>query len=117
MANSKIKAIQVKNGTFNRQIGSSHSMFIKQVGKVVMISGYVQGLSLTANTETALGTFSGVDYPENIVRTFCAISTQAYIALTNMGYLYVNTAGRIGFSSPISGSQRVIYFTVVYTTN
>lgn len=59
----------VKIGTFTKdstQSGSSAYLSIRQVGKVVSIQGYIQGLVVG---NTTLGNISGVGFPPVPVRT------------------------------------------------
>lgn len=109
-----INSIDPKAGGFSRSLGTAHSVFVMQSGKIVMVTGYVSGATITANTETEIGRITGVDLPENIVRTVCAVSSQAYNAPTSMAYAYINTAGRLGFNSSSAGTNRAVYFTITY---
>lgn len=111
MATSIIEG--VKTGTFTRNVGTAHDVLVKQDGNTVWVGGFITGASLTANTETVVGSLSGVTPPKAAVRTNCSVGYNAYSTGT-FSYLAISTSGNIAVNTSNGGSGKAIYFSVSY---
>lgn len=106
--NSKISGIVSAAG------GSTVTgLSVTQYGKVVVISGYVSGASLSANTSSHIATISGISLPSSAIRTLCGVAANAYKHPDDVAYCAISTEGKIMVTSTESGS-RAVYLTVSY---
>lgn len=117
MAETKIQNTFVKSGSFTRaQSGSSPSLMIKQFGQVVVVSGFINSISVTANSTTVLGTLEGVGYPPNTVRCIGSVGGNAY-SMGTPSYVAITNTGQIEVTSSNGGSGRALFFSAAYITN
>lgn len=101
-------------GTFTKaQSGSSSHIFVRQFGNVVVINGWIEGLTLSANAETNIGRISGVPMPSDVIRLRGAAGSAAYL-VSNDAYIAIVTNGEVHVTA--SGGT-VVYFNATYIAN
>lgn len=100
-----------KTGTFTPTSGTQNLM-VRQCGRVVTINGYITP-TLTANTETNIGTVSGVSLPDGPLRFIGGVGAYAYSHPLDVAYLTLATNGNLLINTTVSGAKAV-YFTVSY---
>lgn len=103
---------KITSGYKTGSISGSNSFVVRQYGRVVTINGYA---NMTLNGGTvAIGTLSGVDWPDDTIRAIAAIAVHAYDPPVGTGYLSIDyTNGKVNINSSISGS-RSVYFSLSY---
>jgi hypothetical protein len=72
---------------------------VKRSGRVVYVHFYVQNVSITANTETIIGTLSGVQLPKKNIRWLAGGGAHAYDTTTPI-YAFLGRSGNIAVTSP-----------------
>lgn len=72
---------------------------IKRSGRVVYVHFYVQNVSIAANTETLIGTLSGVPFPKKNIRWLAGGGAHAYDTVTPV-YAILGASGNIYVTSP-----------------
>lgn len=72
---------------------------VKRSGRVVYARFYVQNVSIAANTNTIIGTLSGVPFPTTNIRWLAGGGAHAYDAVTPV-YAILTTSGVIAVTSP-----------------
>lgn len=72
---------------------------VKRSGRVVYVHFFVRNVSIAANTNTLIGTISGVPLPEKHIRWLAGGGAQAYDAVTPV-YAILGTDGSIKVKSP-----------------
>lgn len=113
MATSTIKYDTYKTGSVTVPSGATNNLQVRQSGRVVTINGYVNSVTLTANTSTLIATISGVSRPSEVVRTVCGVAAAAYNHPADVAYASVQSDGQIMVVSTINGS-RAVYLSVSY---
>ena len=98
-------------GTVTPLTGGRNAMLVRQVGHVVAIWGFMDGLSISANTQLTFAQISGVSLPADHVRVRGAVGSNAY-SPGNDAYIIVDTNGKISVTS--SGAGNTVYFNAVY---
>lgn len=102
----------IKTGTVTMKVpANSPHLLVRQVGHVVSIWGYMDGMSLPANTETQIAQISGVSLPADNVRLRGSIANAAY-SVGSDAYIVVSTNGIIAVNPSAAGST--IYFNATY---
>ena len=101
--------ISVKTGTFTKsQSGSTASFEVKRMGSICVLNGYISGVTTTANSETQIGTISGVPLPTTAVRTICSVGNASY-SIGTPSYMYIGTDGGVLVTSSNGGSGKAIF--------
>ena len=109
--------VNVKTGTFtldDTQSGANkNSLYIRQVGKVVTVQGYISGLTLTASTSVTIGVVSGVNLPSTELRLTANQTTAAY-TMGDVIYVYMNnTTGAISILPKTTNDTLSFSFTYI----
>lgn len=84
---------------------------VKRSGRVVYVHFYVQNVSIAANTNTLIGTISGVPLPKQNIRWLAGGGAWAYNAATPV-YAILETNGNIAVTSP--SAIRAVNITISY---
>lgn len=101
-------------GAFTKaQSGSSSHIFVRQFGKVVVINGWIENLTLFTSTYTKIGTISGVSMPPDTIRLRGAAGSAAYL-VGNDAYIAIITNGDVQVTA--SGGT-VVYFNATYVAD
>ena len=93
--------------------GATNNLTVRQSGNVVSVWGYINGLSLSANTQTKIAKIGTVSLPNNAVRTLCMVSSAAYLPGT-VAYLIIDTNGEIAVNCPEAASNKSVLFNATY---
>lgn len=110
--NTAISPFQ-KTGTLTPVSGTTaHEVFVKQIGNIVTIRGFIQTVAITANTIKNIATLSGVDIPASGIRTFASYADHAYDP-QNICYCAVDPTQGLRVNIPTSGNY-TITFNIVY---
>jgi len=103
--------LTTKSGTVTLKVSGRNNLIVRQSGHVVSIWGFIDSLSLSANTETQIAQISGVSLPADNVRLRGTVGNAAYVVGSD-AYIIVTTAGIIAVNPSASGS--VVYFNATY---
>ena len=101
----------ITTGTVTMKVAGTSNLVVRQYEHTITIYGYIDGMSLSANTPTDIAQISGVILPANVVRVRGAVGTTAY-SVGNDAYIAINTTGIINVTPSTSG--RTIYFNAAY---
>ena len=106
--------IEIEAVPFTPASGITNNLFIRKSGRTVTINGYCSGATFSgANVSTVLGTLSDY-YPPYTIRALCAIGANAY-SVGTLGYVALDTNGKLYVSSSSAQSNRSVYFSIAYT--
>lgn len=106
--------IEIETVPFTPASGITNNLFIRKSGRTVTINGYCSRVTFTgANTSTNLGTI-GDFLPQSTIRALCAIGANAY-SVGTLGYVALDTNGKLYVSSSSAQSNRSVYFSIAYT--
>ena len=111
--NSKTTTITGSFTLDSNQSSAANNLNVKQVGNMVVIWGYVAGLTLTANTETTIGTIGGVSFPSAAVRLVGSVGANAYSGGT-LSYVAISASGNVVLKSSNGGSNKAVMFNAIY---
>lgn len=103
--------LTTKSGTVTLKVSGRNNLIVRQYGHVVSIWGFIDSLSLPANTETQVAQISGVSLPVDNVRLRGTVGNAAY-AVGSDAYIVITTAGIIAVNPSVSGST--VYFNATY---
>lgn len=109
MAESKIQNTR-KTGSVSGSV--NRSINVRQDGNVVTVNGYTS-VTLTARTDTPIGTISGVDLPKEVIRGLAGVASGAYQHPDDVAYIAIATTGLLYMNSSLSGSK-AIWFSLSY---
>lgn len=98
-------------GTVTMKVTGTSHLLVRQYEHVVTIYGYIDGMSLSANTSVEMAQISGISLPADTVRIRGAVGTNAY-SVGNDAYIAINTTGIISVTPSTSGNT--IYFNAAY---
>ena len=98
-------------GIVTMKVTGTSNLIVRQYEHTVAIYGYIDGMSLSANTSVDIAQISGVILPANVVRVKGTVGTNAY-SVGNDAYIAINTTGIITVIPSTSGST--IYFNATY---
>ena len=108
--NLEVKALTF---TLQNQPSATNSLLVRQSGQTVTVFGAVTGLTLTANTETTIGTISGGLLPASPVRGLCSVGSNAYTVGT-LSYVAIGATGNVVITTSNGGSGKAVYFNLTY---
>lgn len=103
-------------GSVTPSSGATSALNVRQIGKLVVINGYINNVNLTANSESNLGYLTGVSLPTEAVRSLAGVASGAYTHPADVAYLCIATDGRIYVVSTQS-SRKALWFSVSYIVN
>lgn len=107
-------SMRLKTATFTAaQSGISNNLFIRQRCGIVTIYGWLGNATITANTETHLGTLSGIQLPNTNIRLVGSVGSNAY-TMGTASYVMIATDGKIMVTSSNGGSGKAVYFNASY---
>lgn len=106
-----IDGLKVINGSVIMTDEGSSNLLIRQSGHVVSIWGFINGLSLVANTTQTVGRISGVLLPSTSVRIRGSAGSNAY-SVGSDAYVAVTDTGAISVQSSVNAST--VYFNLTY---
>lgn len=91
--------------------GTQH-LLVRQSGHVVSIWGWINNLTIPANTPLELCTISNVSLPADVVRTRGVVGTNAYTT-GNDAYIGLQAGGKM-YIYTSTANMNTLYFNMTY---
>lgn len=101
--------------TFTPAAGITSSIFMRKVGNIVMINGYVTSSTAFSSSETVIGTIPTGSRPADAVRALAGVAAQAY-SLGDYAYVSVGSQGNVAITAKSGNTYKVAYFSVSYAS-
>lgn len=106
--------LTTRGGSVTMKVAGTPHVVVRQFGNVVSIWGWINGLSITANTSIAICQLQDVSFPPDVVRFNGTVGSTAYTTGYTT-YIGIETTGNIYIYS--SGAGNTLYFAATYIAN